>query len=121
MKKIFTLCFLAILYVANVSAQNISGIINDYAQVTNMIGNIDLTVNSVTGFSVGDKVLVIQMKGATVNQTNTINYGDITAYYNSGNYEYAIIDTIVTSTNTISLQFPLCRSFTPADVVQIIR
>ncbi|MEP7169198.1 MAG: hypothetical protein ABI855_07480, partial [Bacteroidota bacterium] len=121
MKKIFTMFSAAIIYVANVSAQNISGIINDYAQVTNMVNNINLTVNSVTGFSVGDKVLVIQMKGATVNQTNTINYGDILAYNNSGNYEYAIIDTIVTLTNTITLQFPLCKSYTTADVVQIIR
>lgn len=102
-------------------AQNISGVINIYVQVTNILNNQDIVVTSTTGFSVGDRVLLIQMKGATITQTNTIAYGNITAYNNAGNYEYKTIAAINASTNTITLQTQLCKNFNLNGVLQLIR
>ena len=47
-----------------------------------------ITVGNVSAFSIGDNVLVIQMKGATVNTTNTAAAGSITNIGNAGNYEF---------------------------------
>ena len=44
---------------------NIGGTINDYQQVTAISGG-DITVASSAAFSVGDRVLLIQMQGATI-------------------------------------------------------
>ena len=67
-----------------ISQTNISGVINDYQSVSGITfpgcGPCDIspaclnaiTVGNVSAFSIGDNVLVIQMKGATVNTTNTV-------------------------------------------------
>ncbi len=98
-------------------SQNISGIINSYTSVTAITG-VNISVTSSVGFSVTGKVLIIQMKGAAINQTNTLSYGDILSYNNAGNYEYAIVTAI--NGNTITIQSPLCRQYTIADLVQLI-
>ncbi|MDW8159331.1 MAG: hypothetical protein RML72_10730, partial [Bacteroidia bacterium] len=69
--------------------QIISSCPNAYAKVTaiNLCDN-SVTVSSTNGFNVGDKVLIIQMKGATIDQTNTANYGNILNYNSAGNYEF---------------------------------
>jgi len=119
-KHIFFLLFICFINKI-LTSQNISGVINSYAQVTNITGNINVVVNTTLGFAVNDKVLLMQMKGATVTQTNTVNYGNITAYNNAGMYEYNVIVAINVATKTITLQKALCKSFTVADVVQIIK
>lgn len=98
-------------------AQNISGIINTYTAVTAITGTT-ISVTSAAGFSVGGKVLVIQMKGATITQANNNSYGNIVAYNNAGNYEYATVTAV--NGNNISIQSPLCRQYTIADLVQLI-
>lgn len=100
-----------------------NGIINHYAAVTNIVNQCvsSITVNSTTGFSVGDKVLIIQMKGAAVNTTSTnpAVYGSISNINNAGNYEYGFIDQI--NGNTITLSNLLQRPYTVAGVVQLVR
>src|SRR5580658_416708 len=73
----------------NLRSQNISGIINSYYQVTaiNTLTNT-LTLNNTNGLTAGSKVLLIQMKGATIDNSNTATYGNITALNNAGNYEF---------------------------------
>lgn len=66
-------------------AQSIGWIVNTYTAVTNMTAN-SVTVTSAVGFSVGDRVLLIQMKGATLNQTNTASFGQVTALGSAGNF-----------------------------------
>jgi hypothetical protein len=99
----------------------ISGVINTYAKVT----VIDETCNSVTiapasGFSVGDKVLIIQMKGAQINETNTSSYGNLTGtgLGSAGNYE--INEVAAINGAILYLKYELIRTYDPAQKVQIV-
>ncbi|MFK8161280.1 MAG: T9SS type A sorting domain-containing protein [Lewinella sp.] len=74
------------------SQTNISGTINQYSAVS----AVDYPGNSVTVadpgfFAVGDQVLLIQMQGATIDETNTSSFGDVSSYGGAGNYELAIV------------------------------
>lgn len=113
----FTLLFVLGSFACSI-AQSISGTINDYTNVTNIAG-VNLTVGSAASFAAGDRVLIIQMKGATINQANTASYGDVTAYNDAGNFEFATIASI--SGNVVTLSGILCQTYTIADDVQLIR
>jgi hypothetical protein len=75
--------------------QSISGVVNSYYSITavNTITNT-ITVGNATGLSAGQTVLLIQMKGATIDGTNTSTYGNITAINDAGNYEFNIICSV---------------------------
>ena len=95
MKTLFTALVLAALGMS-ASGQSISGIVNSYARVTAIntgtnVVTIDNLSGSIIDFDAGQKVLIIQMKGATIDGSNTASFGDITAYNNAGNYEMASI------------------------------
>jgi hypothetical protein len=97
----------------------ISGTINTYTKVTavDYLCNF-ITVNSTVGFAAGDKVLLIQMQGATIDQTNTVAYGDVTAIGDAGNFEFAIIDHF--AGNDVYFSKTLLRTYTPSGSVQMI-
>lgn len=97
---------------------NISGIINSYVNVTS-IGSQFVIVMSATGFNINDRVLLIQMKGATINTTNTSAFGTILNYNNAGNYEFATITSIAGS--TITFANPIIRTYSPSDFVQLVK
>ena len=103
---------------SRLNAQSIGGIVNIYTAVTNMTTN-SVTVSSATGFAVGDRVLLIQMKGATINQTNTASFGQIVALGSAGNFEFTNIASI--SGNTITFVSNLCKPFVVSGKVQLIR
>ncbi len=103
---------------SELSAQNISGTINSYTNVTNIAGTA-VTVGSSASFAVCDRVMIIQMKGATINTTNNASFGQITAYNNAGNYEFATIASI--AGNVITLNAPLTLAYTTTGAVQLIR
>lgn len=82
--------------------------------ITNLSGTTTFT-NSVNYFATaalapGDLVMVIQMQGATITTTDDANYGNITAYNNTGNYELKTVLSI--STNTITFCEALTKSYT---------
>ena len=116
-KSILSLVFF-IFFVASSHAQSIGGIVNTYVAVTNISPN-SVTVTSSNGFSVGDRVLLIQMKGATINQTNTASFGQVTAIGSAGNFEFTNIASI--SGNTITFVSNLCKPFSVAGKLQLIR
>lgn len=99
-------------------AQSISGTVNTYAQVTNLTGN-NVTVGSAVGFNAGDRVLLIQMKGAAINSTNTAAYGDLNNINDAGNYELSTIDSV--SGNVVTLMASPCQTYDPTGRVQLIR
>lgn len=75
---------------SNAQTTNISGTVNSYYSVLAVDavrGGVKL--NTVAGLAPQDKVLLIQMKGASINTTiaSTPGYGDTTALNNAGNYE----------------------------------
>jgi hypothetical protein len=126
MGLIKNILFILLLLPQLVIAQ-ISGIINIYTKVTGIdVSCNKLTVTSSGGFAVGDTVLIIQMKGATIDQASntgtsgTLNgtHGLVTSYNNAGNYEFAEIAAI--SGNDIYLKHTLLKSYTPAGSVQLI-
>ncbi|MCU0435656.1 MAG: T9SS type A sorting domain-containing protein [Bacteroidia bacterium] len=100
---------------------NISGTINTATGVNGIAGSA-ITVVSNTGFIAGDRVLLIQMKGATMNTTNTSACGTVTALNNAGNYEFGIVAS-VTGGTTVTLTAAPTRSYTPgaANDVQLVR
>ena len=75
------LLLLCLLHLAsNPYAQSVSGVINSYYQVTsvNVVPN-SVTVTNASGLTPGVKVLIIQMKGAVINQSNSASFGDISS------------------------------------------
>jgi gliding motility-associated-like protein len=118
MRKIYLLLFLLI-SAFNSFSQNISGIINAYAQVTAVNINV-VSVSSTAGFAVGDKVMLIKMKGALINQTNTAAYGDTTTLGEAGKYIFSNIIAIAPfPANTITLS-PFCDVFGDDSYLQIV-
>jgi gliding motility-associated-like protein len=96
-----------------------SGIINKYTPVTafNVCEN-SISVANASEFNVGDRVLLIQMKGAVINTDNAPTFGDITNYGDAGNYEFANILSIVG--NEITFVNQLLRSYTVSGLVQLV-
>ena len=71
-------------------------------------------------FNPGDTVLMIQMKGAAIDSTNTSAFGSVTDYKNAGNYEFNYVKT--KSGNIIELKNNLTRNYDiPDGKVQLIR
>ncbi len=115
--QVFSVLFLLV-FSSRLNAQSIGGIVNTYTAVTNITPN-SVTVSSAAGFSVGDRVLLIQMKGATINQTNTASFGQIVALGSAGNFEFTNIASI--AANTITFVSNLCKPFSVAGKLQLIR
>jgi len=74
--KNFNFAFLLILaFSAKLTyAQQIGGVVNLYVAVSAVNVN-SVSVNSTQGFAVGDRVLLIQMKGASISSGNNASFG----------------------------------------------
>jgi len=96
---------------------NISGIINTYTSVSSISGTT-IIVGSSGGFSVGDQLLIIQMQGATIDQSNSGSFGNVTSIGDAGNYEFVTVCSIPNGTQIIvnSLQ----RTYSSSGVIQIV-
>ncbi len=100
----------------------IQGVINDYTVVTSIVEDAcqpQVEVTSATAFQVGDRVLLIQMKGASIDSTDAPSFGTILDYGEAGNWEYSTIAGI--TGNTVFLARPLLRSYALTGHVQLIR
>ena len=98
-----------------------STIINDYTEVLSYdICKNELKVADATKYNSGDTVLIIQMKGAVIDSSNSAIFGDIANYHNSGNYEMNIVKQ--KNGNSLSLLNVLQRQYDiPNGKVQLIR
>ena len=119
MKQLITLLFC--LFTGLLIAQtNISGTINSYAAVQDFdTCTGDVTVSDATAFATGDKVMIIQMKGASVVAENNAAFGTVTDLGDCGLYELSTIANVVG--NVISLEFALINTYDIAGKVQIVR
>ena len=120
--KIQTLFIL--LFISNcISAQQsiVGGIINSYTPVLSFTPcENKITVEDASSFNTGDTVMMIQMKGAVIDSTNTSVFGNITNYKNAGNYEFNYIKS--KSENIIELKNLLIRQYDiPNGKVQLIK
>ncbi|HEV3326697.1 MAG TPA: hypothetical protein VG052_13860, partial [Puia sp.] len=100
-------------------AQTASGIVNSYYAVTLVTTAANsVTVDNAAGLYNGQPVLIIQMKGATIDASNTASYGSITAVNDAGNYEFNTICSI--SGNEVWLQNKLVNAYNPTGNVQLV-
>lgn len=99
-------------------SQQIGGVINQYVAVTAVNIN-SVNVTSSQGFSVGDRVLLIQMKGASIATANNASFGQIQNYGDAGNFEFTNIASI--NGPTITFVQNLCKTFNISGLVQLIR
>lgn len=113
-------CDTLVIWYLNLNIDTITGIVNIYTPVLQFDCDDNLLkVGSANGFGAGDNVLLIQMKGATVDLSNTDNFGDILDPGYAGNYEFNRVASI--SGNTLQLQFALSKPYDVAGRVQLIR
>lgn len=95
-------------------------VINKYAAVVSAgpCGNSFL-VDSSQGFKPGDTILMIQMKGADIDSSNSQTFGTISNYNGAGNYEKNVIKSV--SGNIISLLYKVQRNYDiPQGKVQFV-
>lgn len=112
---------LLVFWCVGLTAQtNISGTINQYSSVN----SIDYPGNSITVadpgfFAVDDQVLLIQMQGATIDETNSSSFGDVTTLGGAGNYELVTVCDI--TGNVVILENELVHSdYDPAGQLQLV-
>lgn len=98
-----------------------SVIINTYTPVQSLnVCDNKITVEDASTFKVGDTVLMIQMKGAEIDSSNTAAFGTVTNYKNAGNYEFNYVKS--KTGNVIELKDSVTRSYDfPFGKVQLIR
>ncbi len=78
-----------------------------------------ITTSTPMPFCPGNKLLIIQMRGAETVTEPGDSYGKIISYNTTGNYEFTRIEQI--AGNKITLKKPLERSYNPEGKVQIVR
>ncbi len=102
------------------SQTNISGTINTYTSVTSIgLCPNKITVADPTGFAGGNTVIIIQMQGASIDESNSSSFGTISAYNNSGRWEKAIISSVVGSEVTLTRY--LLNTYELGGHIQMIR
>ena len=97
------------------------GIINNYTPIYTINPcNNTLTTGDIADFNAGDTVMLIQMKGATIDSNNNQGFGYIYGYNNAGNFEFNIIKS--KAGNVIELKNQLLNQYNPMmGRVQLIR
>jgi len=111
--------FLLLILFSKAQSTNISGIINTYHSIVEIIpAKACIRVNNTTGLTTAETVMVIQMKGASVQTNNIASFGDTTALNNAGNYELGIICGI--RGDSVFLFYKLLNNYSIADKVQLI-
>jgi hypothetical protein len=106
--------------------QTISGVINNYYKATAIIDHgtyntssySGITLQSIAGLSTGDRVLIIQMKGATIASGDNSSFGNISSIGNAGKYEFSSICGFLD--NTIVLSNHLLHTYDVSGV-QVVR
>lgn len=100
---------------------NISGVVNTYHKVIEVIpAKACLRVADATGLNINTRVMVVQMKGATMNTTSTSSaFGDTTALNGAGNYEIGTICYIIG--DSIFLFHQLLNTYDPSSKVQLVQ
>lgn len=98
----------------------IGGVVNQYSPVT----AIDLCKNTVevrdpAFFAPGDRVLIIQMKGADVDRSDNRNFGEVLDYRGAGNYEFH--DILSINGSSITFQNAMIKLFELPGKVQLIK
>jgi len=99
---------------------SISGIVNTYHRAIEIIpAKACVRVNSTTGLVNNDKVMLIQMKGASINTSNSASFGDTTNLNEAGNYEINTVCNIVG--DSVFLVYMIKNQYNVAGKVQLVK
>ncbi len=115
-----------------ITITNPNTVVNKYAVLTAdaAAGSPIITIANAGGangldpgtLTAGDVLLVIQMSGATIDSSDTPNFGMVTALNNAGRYEFVTVSEV--TGNTVNINPPcggLRYSYTASGKVQVIR
>ncbi len=117
--------FIAIVCLAQSSYSqitSISGVVNSYYKVIDIIpAKACVRVTNATGLNYNDKVMLIQMKGAGINtsNSNSSSFGDTTSLNDAGNYEIATVCHV--DGDSVFMVFMFINSYTVAGKVQLVK
>ncbi|WP_020529853.1 gliding motility-associated C-terminal domain-containing protein [Flexithrix dorotheae] len=99
-------------------SQEIGGQVNHYAKVIKFLSDCSLISDSAAAFQPLDKVLIIQMKGAEIDTSESINYGKLKSFKKAGTYEISTVSYV--NGDTIFLRNKISKSYNVNHSVQII-
>ncbi len=95
----------------NAQTSTVSGVINAYAMGVHVVSPNQICVDQITSFNLNDTVLIIQMQGAEVNLSNSVNFGNVANMANAGNFEFSVITAIDVVNKIVTLRCPLFNSY----------
>lgn len=99
---------------------DISGIVNTYHKVIEIIpAKACVRVADISGLDVNSIVMLVQMKGAAINTTNTSAFGDTTTLNGAGNYEIGTVCYIIG--DSVFLFHNLLNSYDVSSKVQLVQ
>lgn len=114
------LIFFGVTLLSQGQISNISGIVNTYHKVVEILpSKACLRVADATGLNMNSMVMVVQMKGAAINTSNSSSFGDTTALNGAGNYEAGTICYIIG--DSVFLFHQLLNSYDVSAKVQIVQ
>ena len=111
-----SLFLLGSIHLGQSQTTNISGTINQYAEVEDLYGDT-IEVSTAAGFSSGDKILIIQMQGASISQSNSAQFGTVSNLNGAGNYEFTQVCSIVGNSLVVT---GIDRSYETNGSVQVV-
>nr|WP_319400952.1 Ig-like domain-containing protein [uncultured Carboxylicivirga sp.] len=136
-KKLITRLFfgaLLMMYSHSLFSQTvISGTVNNYVDIIKVTdpGCEDcatgedcwyrIEVSDASGFNPGDRVLIVQMKGATIDVTNSASGGQITDIGNAGNYEFFLVGKVDYDNKIIYPRGGLKRTYDNLGLIQLVK
>lgn len=119
MIRLSILILLCAIAPAYAQTANLAGVINDYVPVSAIDEcGFNIEVESTEAFAPLDRVLVIQLTGASVDSSATPAFGSILDWRAAGRYEFSTIRCI--DGDTITLYERLLRAYDPSHT-QLIR
>ncbi len=118
---LLTLIALRLAFFSYGQTSNISGIVNTYHRVVEILPSKScVRVADPTGLNVNTLVMLVQMKGATINTTaSSSSFGDTLALNGAGNYEIGTICYIIG--DSIFLFHDLLNSYDVSSSVQLVQ
>ena len=119
------LLLLLVLFSLQVSAQtSLGGVVNDYFTVSTVgVNSVTCTGEDLSSLQVGDKVMLYQVKGATIYTSGsfpTAN-GQTDNYNNSGSFEFLAVLAVNNITKLVTFTADIKRAYDPAQKVQLIK
>jgi len=119
MKKLFHCGWLLCIVHLAAAQTPLSGIINQYASIADInYCASELTVSAPENFAVGTDILILQMQGATINESNNSTFGNVEDLGGAGLFERARIQAI--NGNVLTLENALVNTYDLNGAVQIV-